>query len=496
MRRVGAGVAQERVNNDHERGLLGALFIEGERIAAPISIGLAPEHFQERRHGLIYAAMLTAFDRQLPIDPSSVIPILTERGQHKEIGGNEYLLDLLGCVTSTAHATFHAGVVLRRARVRNLTGLCQRLLQDLPSLDITSDDALGETLAKVEREAAAAQQPLTSSVEPVLVRSSDFEPVEPEWLWHPYIPKNKLTFLEGDPGNGKTFLALHIAACITTGRALYGAQPTDPANVLYLSAEDGIADTLALRLHRSGADRSRIFHMQGVRRRGQLDEAIYFNDRDALNIALDKIRPALVVWDPMQAYFPADVNINAANETRPHMTALRDLAEAHGCSQLVIRHHRKGSGSAITKGMGSMDLSGAARSVLVVGVDDENDDYRILAHGKSSLAKKGDSLRFEILNTAVNWLGVAETSADDLALGEQQPKCSDAVDFLRDALAKGPRESKEIEQEAKAQGLSARTLDRARTKLHVRASRLHPKSPWVIELPSMNGHVSIEQVSP
>ena len=35
-----------------------------------------------------------------------------------------------------------------------------------------------------------------------VVRMADVDPVEVEWVWHPYIPRGKLTLLEGDPGQG------------------------------------------------------------------------------------------------------------------------------------------------------------------------------------------------------------------------------------------------------------------------------------------------------
>ena len=474
-----------------EQAIIGELYLSpgesGARLNEVYSIGLRPEHFTLGLARDAYRAFLAIPPGTTP-DTVSVVRAVERLKLNVP---NSFFATCME-LASGGSLRAHAEEILQAARIRELKTHCSRFISDSDALpDLDSLKAAAEALSK---HALSLTSTIREAVEPILVQSSDFTPVEPDWLWYPYLPKNKLAFIEGDPGNGKTFLALHIAACITTGRALYGAQPTEPGNVLYLSAEDGLADTLALRLERAGADRSRIYHIQGIRRHGTLDEAIYFNDKQALNVALSQIKPRLVVWDPMQAFFPADVNINAANETRPHMTALRDLAEAHDTSMLIVRHHRKGVGPAIAKGMGSMDLSGAARSVLVVGLDEENPEHRILAHGKSSLAKRGPSLKFELLNTAVSWIGECEQSADDLALGEQQPKCSDAVEFLRDALSNGPREVKEIEQQASAQGITKRTLERARSKLHVKADRISHKSPWTIEL-RPNGKVTVESVA-
>lgn len=43
-----------------------------------------------------------------------------------------------------------------------------------------------------------------------------------QWLWEPYIPFGKITIIQGDPGEGKTTLALRLAAACSTGEPLPG----------------------------------------------------------------------------------------------------------------------------------------------------------------------------------------------------------------------------------------------------------------------------------
>ena len=62
---------------------------------------------------------------------------------------------------------------------------------------------------------------------------SEIELQEVKWLWKPYIPAGKITILEGDPGKGKTTLALRLAAACSTGSPMPGMEPTEPMYVIY-----------------------------------------------------------------------------------------------------------------------------------------------------------------------------------------------------------------------------------------------------------------------
>ena len=91
-----------------------------------------------------------------------------------------------------------------------------------------------------------------------LIRMSDIQPEQVQWLWYPYIPLGKLTVIQGDPGEGKTTFVLAVIAALTKGEALPEREPLDPVNILYQTAEDGLADTIRPRLDALGADGSRV----------------------------------------------------------------------------------------------------------------------------------------------------------------------------------------------------------------------------------------------
>lgn len=92
-----------------------------------------------------------------------------------------------------------------------------------------------------------------------MIRMSEVESQEVKWLWYPFIPYGKLTIIQGDPGDGKTTLVLNIAAKLSKGECLDGDMDVqEPVNVIYQTAEDGLADTVKPRLEIAGADCEKI----------------------------------------------------------------------------------------------------------------------------------------------------------------------------------------------------------------------------------------------
>jgi hypothetical protein len=136
-----------------------------------------------------------------------------------------------------------------------------------------------------------------------------------EWVWDGLIPLRKVTLLSGDPGLGKSFLTLSLAAALTRGSALPGQEPRDPASVVLLSCEDDIADTVVPRLLAMSADLARIVAIRGNQpEEGDTSHRLVTLSRD-LDLVADVVAatPAarLLVIDPIAAYLGGtDANSN------------------------------------------------------------------------------------------------------------------------------------------------------------------------------------------
>lgn len=361
--------------------------------------------------------------------------------------------------------------------------------------------ALAELQAQEQERRESTTPAAPAPRQPIVRRLADVEPETVEWLWEPYIPKRKQTQMIGDPGTGKTWLALAIAANVTRGYPFPGPDgrpgPTrEPENVVYLTGEDGLADTLRPRLDAVGADVSRVYVLEGWRgvdpKTGEeVERGVTLADVDVIARVLAEYRPALLVVDPLQAYLGEGVDMHRANEVRPVLTALGKLADEYGCAVLSITHLRKSSSErAIYRGLGSIDFAAAARSILLVAEDpdDATGRRRVMAHVKSSLAEKGSSIAYELRDGAFYWAGVSTATPEALlaprGLDDGEPKLPQVTDWLHDLLAEGAVPSREVEERAAVElGVSKRTLWRAAREVGVRTRKAGRVWVWELSVP-------------
>ena len=199
---------------------------------------------------------------------------------------------------------------------------------------------------------------------------------EIKWLWKPYIPFGKLTIVQGDPGEGKTTFSLWLASLLTQGKCFDEAGnliQTSPVNVVYQTAEDGLADTVKPRLMAAGADCSRVKVIDDS------EKSLYMDD-ERLEEALRETKAKLLILDPLQAYLGDRVDMNRANEAREMTKKLGAMAERTGCAVILIGHMNKGSGAkAAYRGIGSIDFFAIARSVLLVARVPDDSTIRAVA---------------------------------------------------------------------------------------------------------------------
>ena len=295
-----------------------------------------------------------------------------------------------------------------------------------------------------------------------IIRMSDVELTPVEWLWKPYLPFGKLSVLQGNPGEGKTYFAMHLAAACTNGKLLPNMERMEPFNVIYQTAEDGLGDTVKPRLIEAGAD---------------LDRVLVIDDSDVqLTLSDERIEKAivennarLVIIDPIQAYLGADVDMNRANEVRPIFMWLGQVAQRTGCAILLIGHLNKAAGmQSLQRGLGS--IAAAVRSVMFIGKLKHDPTMRILTYEKSSLAPPGVSLAFSLGDeSGFRWVGEYDITADEMLSGiepQRETKTQQAKDLICTLLAGGKQVlSEDIDKAALERGIPGRTVRDAKREL-------------------------------
>ncbi len=314
---------------------------------------------------------------------------------------------------------------------------------------------------------------MTSKKKEQFVGLDTIDPKEVEWLWEPFIPFSMITIMEGDPGVGKSFLAMQLAVQVSIGGELPDGQKVGRGRVLYLSAEDDAAYTIRPRIDAMGGDPSRI-RVQGDFL--SLDE----KGLQALMREVKRKPPDLLILDPLFAYIPAGKDIYKPNVIRELLSFLKSIAETGETAVVIIRHLTKAKhDKAIYRGGGSMDVIGAARSAFLVCEHPNDSSTKLVVHIKHNIATRGQTQSYEIAGeeggmATLNWLGPSDITIDDLISSEGAPRMSaldEATQFLRVFLKNGPEPSIKVEKEAAARDIAPKTLERARRALGVRSKK-------------------------
>ena len=312
-----------------------------------------------------------------------------------------------------------------------------------------------------------------------MIQMSEVESQEVKWLWYPFIPYGKLTIIQGDPGDGKTTLVLNIAAKLSRGECLDSDMDVqEPVNVIYQTAEDGLADTVKPRLEIAGADCEKILVID------ESDKSLSMAD-ERLEEALARTGAKVLILDPIQAYLGGGMDMNRANEARDMTKKLGLLAEKHKCAIILIGHMNKAAGNkAAYRGMGSIDFFAVARSVLLVGRIEGQKNTRAVVQIKNNLAAFGHSKAFELTEEGFHWLGDYEITADEL-LGGITPKANKkerAKQLIYElAETNSVVKSEDIVNLAEEKGISKRTLENAKKELGIKGKRIGESWYWKLD---------------
>lgn len=372
-------------------------------------------------------------------------------------------------------------------------------------------------------------QDITPLGEAVVVPLSAYESRPVRWLWAGRVPLGKVTLLAGDPGLGKSFVTLDLAARTSSGRPMPCPRTplhlrnsrqhayVPPSDVLLLSAEDDPGDTIRPRLEALGADIEKVHLLPGVHGENEAGRRVMRLadlDRDMPRIhrALERIRtqhgtPRLVVIDPISAYMGQTDSHNNA-QVRQVLAELSRLAQHHNVAIVCVTHLNKGGsnapGKAVYRSMGSLAFTAAARVVLMVAKHPDDESKRVVLPVKSNLAKEAAGLAYRIVPayrdpadnpglgevspeqegrdlldrvgcTTIEWLDeLVHVTADELERGDEHDRTdavTEAEQWLRGLLAKGPMSAKEVLARCETEAVSTASVKRAKRRLGIEARR-------------------------
>lgn len=342
----------------------------------------------------------------------------------------------------------------------------------------------------------------------VLTCGTDLRPEPVTWLWRNWLGLGKLHILAGPPGQGKTTIAMAVAATVTSAGRWPDGTNCEAGNVLIWSGEDDPKDTLLPRLLAAGADRAKCFFISGTRIDGEVQPFDPAIDMPRLLAAVKQIGGIkLLIVDPVVSAVTGDSHKNT--EVRRALQPLVDLAAACQCALLGITHFSKGGQGSdpSQRVIGSVAFTAVARVVMVAAKvkSEDGQETRILARSKSNIGPDDGGFQYHLEQVEVKafpgieaariaWGKSVDGNASVLLTDPNESNAADdeeetsardsAEDFLKELLKDGPAPTKHVEAEAKAAGISWRTVRRASDALSVKKKKSN--GGWYWSLPEIS----------
>lgn len=380
--------------------------------------------------------------------------------------------------------------------------------QDYEHMAASLDDEVGltSTLNSVAARASSSRaigqfgtESLSKS-KVVLTCGADLTPEPVQWLWPDWLALGKFHLLAGAPGQGKTTIAMGMAATVTIGGRWPDGSCCEAGNVLIWSGEDDYTDTLLPRLIAAGADRSRVFFVDGTRTGNAVRPFDPSTDTRTLKDAIEKIGSVrLIVIDPVSTAVAGDSHKNT--EVRRGLQPLVDLAATINSALLGITHLSKGGQGSdpAQRVIGSIAFTAVARVVLVAARVKSEDgvDKRILARSKSNIGPDNGGFEYHLAQvealpgidaSRIEWGQAVEGSARDLltdpAEGDDGTDHADAVGLLKAELtADCWTEANQATQPLKDAGFTKKQIWIASKKLNVVRKKGGMGGGWYWRLP-------------
>ena len=318
-----------------------------------------------------------------------------------------------------------------------------------------------------------------------ITKASEVKVRKVEWLWYPFIPFGKITVIQGDAGDGKSTFILKLAAMLTNGEPMpfTDGNNLEPMNVIYQSTEDDADDTIVPRFISDSGNTEKLLFIN------EKEHYLSFSDERLLE-AIRATKAKLIILDPLSAYIGESTSINSANEVRSQFRPLIDIAKEQGCAIVIIHHMNKAMGQkAVNRAVGSVDIVGAARSVLMVArTDKERPNEHILVQVKSNLSPTGSAIVFSLSENGIEWIEETSKTADEVlgnafsSMGRPDEQIQKAKDVLSRLLFDHkPKPQSLIMEQFKTMCISESTVKKAKSQLNIRSVKQGTYWYWVLE---------------
>ncbi len=307
-----------------------------------------------------------------------------------------------------------------------------------------------------------------------MLSMGDAKEEEPEWLVRGHIPKYQVSAFVGDGGAGKTSTWCAVVAAISSGRRCFllgdpsgiDLMEDEPQKVMFFSAEDSYKYTIRRKLRKNGANLDNILTIDVADERFQ---DIKF-DSPFLERLIDKHRPALVVFDPVQAFVPPNIRMGERNAMRACLSPLIGYGEKYGCTFLIIVHTNKMGGVWGRKRMAdSSDMWDLSRCVEMIGETGEA-GIKYISQEKSNYGLLKPTVLFSIEDEVIKYRGMSDKKDRDFITDvnyntRQAPAKEAAKEFILDFLKDGEKEVTELDEMARVESISKNALKDAKTEL-------------------------------
>lgn len=362
-----------------------------------------------------------------------------------------------------------------------------RVVEPAVGKDTTDHFVAGKTVEDFIEVRADIEPPPGGGIK--LIRASAVTPEHTRWLWHHRIVLRGLSLTVGMEGKGKSTLLAALIGQATRG-TLEGDLRGQAVSVVYVTAEDSTSATVVPRLTAAGADLERV-HFVTIDGLGAAGLTIP-GDLPALAAVMAEVEARFLIVDPVVAHLHGTLDSHKDQQVRHALTPLAQWADSTNAAVLGVMHFNKGiSTDVLDRVNGSRGFTAAARSLLTVGDNPEDQGERVVAVGKSNLAPAGvPSLRFRIEGRTIThpavegpietsgiaWLGEAKgvTSRDLLGAAvsdEDRSARQEAADWLCDLLGKEPVPANDVKAKAEKAGLAWATVRRAKSDVGVVSKR-------------------------